>query len=104
MQVLKRGAVIQRMYQVSEGGDDVATYEIGGQYVARETVDLRAEFKAWAAREKHLDSAGNLKPGHDENVTASLFLAAMVQNGRLEETTKVALFCIDRRGVTTIEE
>lgn len=101
MNVLRRGAIIQHMYRVL---DNEEAFEIGGQYIARETVDLRASFKDWAAREGHLDKAGNLKPGHAEETLAPLFLAAMVQNGRLEETTKATLFCIDRRGVTTIEE
>ena len=95
---LKRGRVVQQMYREGDA------YRVGRQLVARQPVDLQAEYKAWATRERHLDAAGNLKPGRDPETVGMMFLDAMVAKGMLEEKNHAVLIVMDRTGITNVEE
>ena len=100
MPVLKRGQAVQQVFD-ADGGE---SYTIGNQYVACQKVDLQAEFKIWALRERYADAGGRLKAGVHPDALSTLFLEALVTKGVLEDKRKTVLIRIGRDGIEEIKE
>ena len=98
--MLKRGQAVQQMFNADEGDG----YTVGNQYVARQKVDLQAQFKAWAIREHYADKCGRLKTGVHPDALSTLFLEALVTNGVLEDRRSAVLIRVGQDGIEEIEE
>ena len=100
MRVLKRGQAVQQMFNAEDGDG----YTVGSQYRVRQPVDLQAEFKKWAIRERYADKGGRLKTGVHPDALSTLFLEALVTKGVLEDKRSAVLIRIGRDGIEEIEE